>query len=105
MSTSRVNEFVFRVANGQHRAGGLADDFLGDTAQEHVYQPTVAVRAHDDQLDAGFPGEPDDLVKRGPFPHFLVMGPGLPVPVTRPSHLTTGITSAAVPVRKPSSAV
>ena len=35
----------------------------------------------------------------------LVIGPGLPVPISRPSHFTTGITSAAVPVRKHSSAV
>ncbi len=35
----------------------------------------------------------------------FVIGPGLPVPIGRASHSTTGITSAAVPVRKHSSAV
>ena len=34
-----------------------------------------------------------------------VIGPGRPSPMTRPSHSTTGISSAAVPVRKHSSAL
>jgi len=33
-----------------------------------------------------------------------VIGPGLPVPISRPSSFTTGMTSAPVPVRKHSSA-
>ena len=35
----------------------------------------------------------------------VVIGPGLPLPITRPSALITGISSAAVPVRKHSSAM
>ena len=35
----------------------------------------------------------------------FVIGPGVPGPIVRPSMSTTGITSAAVPVRKHSSAV
>ena len=35
----------------------------------------------------------------------FVTGPGTPAPIFRPSISTTGITSAAVPVRKHSSAV
>ena len=35
----------------------------------------------------------------------FVIGPGLPLPITRPSHFTTAMISAAVPVRKHSSAV
>src|SRR3954451_3034359 len=34
----------------------------------------------------------------------VLIGPGFPVPIGRPSAFTTGITSAAVPVRKHSSA-
>ena len=34
-----------------------------------------------------------------------VTGPGLPLPIVRLSTLTTGMTSAAVPVRKHSSAM
>ena len=39
------------------------------------------------------------------FSRSRVIGPGLPVPMMRLSTLTTGITSAAVPVRKHSSAM
>ncbi len=34
-----------------------------------------------------------------------VIGPGFPVPIVRPSALITGMSSAAVPVRKHSSAI
>src|SRR3990172_8709303 len=37
--------------------------------------------------------------------NFWVIFPGFPSPITRPSIFTTGITSAAVPVRKASSAL
>ena len=37
-------------------------------------------------------------ISRNPLSNFCVTNPGLPVPIMRPSILTTGITSAAVPV-------
>lgn len=40
-----------------------------------------------------------------PASSFAVTGPGLPVPMTRPSTFTTGMISAAVPVRNISSAL
>ena len=51
-------------------------------------------------------GSPDTLVKAWYWATSLcVTGPGLPVPITRPSILTTGTNSAPVPVRKHSSAL
>ena len=51
-------------------------------------------------------GSPEFFVKvRYSSSSLRVIGPGLPVPITRPSIFTTGTISAPVPVRKHSSAL
>ena len=51
-------------------------------------------------------GAPETWVRAWYFStNMRVVGPGLPVPMTRPSSLTTGMSSAPVPVRKHSSAL
>src|SRR5262249_32089330 len=66
-ASSRMDELMLWMAHRQHRAGRFADDFLGDAAQQHMDQPGVAVRAHDDEVDIRFAGKADDLVKRRTF--------------------------------------
>lgn len=51
-------------------------------------------------------GSPETFVKaRYASTSFFVSGPGFPLPMTRPSILTTGMISAPVPVTKHSSAL
>src|SRR6185503_9075031 len=65
--------------------------FLADAAQHKLYS---------------YIGSPETLVKEWySWTSFLVTGPGLPVPITRPSIFTIGTISAPVPVRKHSSAL
>ena len=49
----RHDEFMLGVANDEYRAAGQADDALGDAAHHQVRHPAAAMRAHDDQVDAG----------------------------------------------------
>src|ERR1051325_4047859 len=69
--------------------GGLF--FFADAAQHNIYS---------------YIGSPEALVKEWYWAiSRAVTGPGLPLPITRPSIFTTGIISAPVPVRKHSSAL
>ena len=47
----RQDEFVFRMADRQHRTRRRPDDALGDAAHQQMRHGAAAVRAHHDEVD------------------------------------------------------
>ena len=52
---------MFSLTDGQHRAGRLADHFLGDGTEQHVSHRSAAMRSHDDQIYVLFPRDTYNL--------------------------------------------
>jgi hypothetical protein len=50
------HEFVFRMADGQNRAGRATDDFVRNRSHQHSVDGASPGRADHDEVDCGFPG-------------------------------------------------
>ena len=51
VTDSPLNEFMFLLPHGQHRAGSVADHALGGAAHEDMLQAGVTVGGDDDQVN------------------------------------------------------
>ena len=53
--------------DGQHRTRCLANNLLGDTAQQHMHEASSAMSADHDEIDFVLSGVSDDLYERVPL--------------------------------------
>lgn len=64
-ASCRFNEIVFAIADDEHRAWRVVDDFFGDTAVKKVRKTGFGMGRHHDKVGVDFPRRLDNFFLNG----------------------------------------